>query len=122
MVKQSSQVNHLPISPKKASNDPSYIHSDWADAALVEVSQDVPRDKEQWRGKWRPDITRAEKAARKDWVAEKQGRSGLRIIIVAGNFLPKIDGVTMTISKLLYHLKEEGHECMVLCPESGMVS
>lgn len=34
----------------------------------------------------------------------------LRVLIVAENFLPKVDGVTRTLSRLLEHLRQEGHE------------
>lgn len=40
----------------------------------------------------------------------------------AENFLPKVDGVTRTLARLLEHLKSEGHQCMLLGPGSGMVS
>ncbi len=38
------------------------------------------------------------------------------------NFLPKVDGVTRTLARLLEHLRQEGHECMLLGPGSGMDS
>lgn len=38
------------------------------------------------------------------------------------NFLPKIDGVTRTLARLLEHLHSEGHEAMVLGPDTGLVS
>jgi len=36
--------------------------------------------------------------------------------------LSQVDGVTRTLAKLLEHLQMEGHEALVLGPESGMVS
>ncbi|WFD29309.1 hypothetical protein MSPP1_000317 [Malassezia sp. CBS 17886] len=36
------------------------------------------------------------------------------------NFLPKIDGVTRTLARLLEHLHDEGHEALVLGPDSGL--
>lgn len=36
------------------------------------------------------------------------------------NFLPKVDGVTRTLARLLEHLEKEGHHCMLLGPETGM--
>ncbi|KIY52600.1 UDP-Glycosyltransferase/glycogen phosphorylase, partial [Fistulina hepatica ATCC 64428] len=36
------------------------------------------------------------------------------------NFLPKIDGVTRTLMKLLIHLRRGGHHVLVLGPASGM--
>lgn len=47
-------------------------------------------------------------------------RPKLRIAIVTENFLPKIDGVTRTLARLLEHLNNEGHEAMVLGPETGL--
>ena len=63
----------------------------------------------------------------------------MRICICTENFLPNIDGVTVshsssllkivlkfagrvqrTLARLLTHLREEGHEAMILGPESGM--
>jgi hypothetical protein len=38
------------------------------------------------------------------------------------NFLPKVDGVTRTLARLLEHLNAEGHEAIVCGPETGMVS
>jgi hypothetical protein len=38
------------------------------------------------------------------------------------NFLPNIDGVTRCLTRLLEHLRNEGHECILLGPESGMDS
>ncbi|KAK4051979.1 hypothetical protein OIO90_004509 [Microbotryomycetes sp. JL221] len=50
------------------------------------------------------------------------GKRSLRIAIVSENFLPKIDGVTRTLAKLLEHLQSEGHQALVLGPNSGMDS
>ncbi|KAJ9476987.1 Glycosyltransferase [Pseudozyma hubeiensis] len=47
-------------------------------------------------------------------------RPKLRVAIVTENFLPKVDGVTRTLARLLEHLNNEGHEAMVLGPETGM--
>jgi glycosyltransferase involved in cell wall biosynthesis len=44
----------------------------------------------------------------------------MRIAIITENFLPKLDGVTRTLAKLLEHLQLTGHEAMLLGPESGM--
>lgn len=35
--------------------------------------------------------------------------------------LEQVDGVTRTLAKLLEHLQSEGHEALLLGPESGMV-
>ncbi|KAK4689476.1 hypothetical protein P7C73_g647, partial [Tremellales sp. Uapishka_1] len=44
----------------------------------------------------------------------------LRIVIVTENFLPKVDGVTRTLARLLEHLEKEGHEAILLGPKTGM--
>lgn len=35
--------------------------------------------------------------------------------------MPKVDGVTRCLARLLAHLREQGHEAVVLGPQSGMV-
>jgi glycosyltransferase involved in cell wall biosynthesis len=40
----------------------------------------------------------------------------VRVAIVTENFLPKIDGVTRTLSKVLEHLRTSGHRAIVLGP------
>jgi glycosyltransferase involved in cell wall biosynthesis len=44
----------------------------------------------------------------------------LRVAIITENFLPKLDGVTRTLVRLLEHLQTNGHQAMLLGPESGM--
>jgi glycosyltransferase involved in cell wall biosynthesis len=44
----------------------------------------------------------------------------MRIAIITENFLPKLDGVTRTLSRLLEHLQRNGHSALLLGPESGM--
>ena len=44
----------------------------------------------------------------------------MRIAIITENFLPKLDGVTRTLAKLLEHLQATGHTTMLLGPDSGM--
>ncbi|KAF8180473.1 hypothetical protein K438DRAFT_1976663 [Mycena galopus ATCC 62051] len=46
----------------------------------------------------------------------------LRVAIVAENFLPKIDGSTITLVLLLQHLHSTGIRAMLLGPETGMAS
>ncbi|KAF8162052.1 hypothetical protein K438DRAFT_2025595 [Mycena galopus ATCC 62051] len=46
----------------------------------------------------------------------------LRVAIVAENFLPKIDGSTITLAHLLQHLHSTGIRAMLLGPETGMNS
>lgn len=73
-------------------------------------------------GTWKPNMTLEERRQRRRWLSKGRGRKGLRIMIVTENFLPKVDGVTRTLARLLTHLEAEGHECMVLGPQTGMVS
>lgn len=40
---------------------------------------------------------------------------------MAENFLPKIDGVTRTLARLLDHLREKGHEALIVGPDNGLV-
>ncbi|KAJ1030462.1 hypothetical protein NDA16_001371 [Ustilago loliicola] len=47
-------------------------------------------------------------------------RPKLRVAIITENFLPKVDGVTRTLARLLEHLNNEGHEALVLGPETGI--
>ncbi|UZJ53319.1 hypothetical protein CBS101457_002639 [Exobasidium rhododendri] len=49
-----------------------------------------------------------------------QKRRKLRVAIITENFLPKVDGVTRTLARLLEHLNEEGHEAIVCGPETGI--
>ncbi|TXT10662.1 hypothetical protein VHUM_02167 [Vanrija humicola] len=65
-------------------------------------------------------MTAGQRDAREAWLSEARGRKGLRIVIVTENFLPKVDGVTRTLARLLEHLEREGHSCMLLGPETSM--
>ncbi|KLT45009.1 UDP-Glycosyltransferase/glycogen phosphorylase [Cutaneotrichosporon oleaginosum] len=69
---------------------------------------------------WHPGMSRDARDAREAWISGGRGRSGLRIVIVTENFLPKVDGVTRTLARLLEHLEREGHQCMLLGPGTGM--
>jgi glycosyltransferase involved in cell wall biosynthesis len=44
----------------------------------------------------------------------------MRVAIITENFLPKLDGVTRTLSRLLEFLQTNGHQALLLGPESGM--
>ncbi|KAK9897518.1 glycosyltransferase family 4 protein [Cystobasidium minutum MCA 4210] len=48
------------------------------------------------------------------------GEPKLRVLIVTENFLPKVDGVTRTLSRLLEHLQAQGHEALLLGPHSDI--
>ncbi|WWD17615.1 hypothetical protein CI109_102056 [Kwoniella shandongensis] len=69
---------------------------------------------------WHEGMTDEEKNGREDWISGARGRKGLRIVIVTENFLPKVDGVTRTLSRLLEHLHASGHKCMLLGPSSTL--
>ena len=98
-------------------------------------------DRQAEKFAWKADLTPEEKKERLSWLSQGRGRKGLRIVIVTGkstflipfgtnssvepllrseNFLPKVDGVTRTLARLLEHLRKEGHQCMLLGPGSGM--
>jgi glycosyltransferase involved in cell wall biosynthesis len=44
----------------------------------------------------------------------------MRVAIITENFLPKLDGVTRTLARLLEHLEMRGDQALLLGPESGM--
>src|SRR5260221_2194391 len=44
----------------------------------------------------------------------------MRVAIVTDNFLPKLDGVTRTLARLLEYLQANGHPALLLGPENGM--
>ncbi|CAE6340983.1 unnamed protein product [Rhizoctonia solani] len=46
----------------------------------------------------------------------------LRVVLVTENFLPKVDGVTRCLARLLKHLREDGHEVIILGPEVNMLT
>ena len=46
--------------------------------------------------------------------------SGMRVAIITENFLPKLDGVTRTLAILLEYLQANGHQALLLGPDSGM--
>ena len=44
----------------------------------------------------------------------------MRVAIITENFLPKLDGVTHTLARLLEYLQRFGHQALLLGPQSGM--
>src|SRR5579859_3476372 len=46
--------------------------------------------------------------------------SYMRVAIITENFLPKLDGVTRTLARLLEHLQAMGHQVLLLGPDAGM--
>lgn len=44
----------------------------------------------------------------------------MRVAIITENFLPKLDGVTRTLARLLEHLQGNNHQALLLGPDSGM--
>ncbi len=44
----------------------------------------------------------------------------MHIAIITENFLPKLDGVTRTLARLLEYLQENRHQALLLGPDSGM--
>lgn len=44
----------------------------------------------------------------------------MRIAIITENFLPKVDGVTRTLARLLEHLQQTSHQVLLLGPETQL--
>jgi glycosyltransferase involved in cell wall biosynthesis len=57
--------------------------------------------------------------ARNEW-GRLRPEETMRVAIITENFLPKLDGVTRTLAKLLSHLEASGHRALLLGPHCGM--